>query len=121
MPFDAGDLAALDSTEEIEIETSAPTGPVHRTIIWVVVDQDEAFIRSVRGAKARWYREAVADPNLTIHASGRTIRATATSANDPAAIARVSAALVRKYTGISGLAEMLEPDTFETTLRLTPS
>ena len=70
MPFDAGDLAALDSTEEIEIETSAPTGPVHRTIIWVVVDQDEAFIRSVRGAKARWYREAVADPNLTIHASG---------------------------------------------------
>jgi hypothetical protein len=121
MPFDAGDLAALDSTEEIEIETAAPGGPVHRTTIWVVVDDDEAFIRSVRGAKARWYREATANPSLTIHAGGRTITATATQANDADAIARTSAALVRKYTGIDGLPEMLEPDTFETTLRLTPS
>jgi hypothetical protein len=121
MPFDAGDLAALDSTEEIEIETANPDGGVHRTIIWVVVDGDDAFIRSVRGAKARWYRETIANPSLTIHAGGRIIAATATPAPDADAIARTSAALVRKYTGISGLAEMLVPDTFETTLRLTPS
>ena len=38
------------TTEEIEIETARPDGPPHRTIIWVVVDGDDAFVRSVNGA-----------------------------------------------------------------------
>src|SRR5689334_18806662 len=37
MRFEAGELALLDETEEIEIETAAPGGGSHRTIIWVVV------------------------------------------------------------------------------------
>ncbi len=44
-----------------EIETRAPgDGEVHRTIIWVVVEGNEVFIRSVRGSDARWYREVTA-------------------------------------------------------------
>ena len=121
MRFEPDDLALLDRTEEIEIETAMPGGPSHRTIIWIVVDGDDAFVRSVRGSRARWYREAVADPEVTIHAGGTALRARAEAASDPDSIARVSAALVKKYTGIEGLEPMLLPDILETTLKITPA
>src|SRR5947199_10422084 len=102
MRFAPDDLALLDETEEIEIETAVPGGPTHRTIIWIVVDGDDAFVRSVRGSQARWYREVVADPKVTIHAGDRALSAVAEPAADPDSIARVNAALERKYRGISG-------------------
>jgi hypothetical protein len=121
MRFAPDELALLAESEEIEIETARPGGPPHRTTIWVVVDGDDAFIRSVNGAGARWYREAVADPSVTIHAGAKALQARAIAAPDPDSIARVNDALVRKYTGISGLPEMLEPDSFDTTLRVVPA
>jgi len=121
MRFAPDDLALLADTEEIEIETSRPDGAAHRTIIWVVVDGDDAFIRSVNGAGARWYREATANPSVTIHAGDRALQARTIAAPDADSVARVNDALVRKYTGITGLTEMLVPDTFETTLRVEPA
>jgi hypothetical protein len=121
MRFEPGELAMLAETEEIELETAQPGGPSHRTIIWVVVDGEDAFVRSVNGATARWYREAVANPAVTIHAGGRTIPAVVTHATDPDSIDRTSAALKRKYTGVDGLRPMLKPDIFDTTLRLDPA
>jgi hypothetical protein len=121
MRFAPDELALLAESEEIEIETARPGGPPHRTIIWVMVDGDDAFIRSVNGAGARWYREAVADPSVTIHAGKQALQARTIAAPDPDSIARVNDALVRKYTGISGLPEMLEPDCFDTTLRVVPA
>jgi len=121
MRFEAGELALLDETEEIEIETAAPGGPAHRTTIWVVVDGDDAFLRSVNGSTARWYREAVANPSVTIHADGRALTAQVVAAPDPESVKRVNDALRAKYTGITGLREMLEPDIFPTTLRLEPA
>ena len=121
MRFAPDELALLAESEEIEIETARPGGPPHRTIIWVVVDGDDAFIRSVNGAGARWYREAVADPSVTIHAGERALQAHAIAAPDPDSVARVNRALERKYTGITGLREMLVPDTFDTTLRVEPA
>jgi hypothetical protein len=122
MTLSADDVAVLAATEEIEIETRAAAGaPVHRTIIWVVTDGSEAFIRSVLGTRARWYREAAAFPEVVIHAAGRTIPARVALATDPASVARASAALERKYPGDEGLPPMLLPETFETTLRLEPA
>ena len=120
MRFAAGDLALLDSTPEIELETSKPDGPIHRTIIWVVVDGEEVFVRSVRGPRGRWYQEAVVNPAVRIHVAGVALPATAQAADDPASIARSSDAFSRKYRGVSGLAPMLGPDVLDTTLRLTP-
>jgi hypothetical protein len=121
MRFAPGDLALLADTEEIEIETNAPGGPAHRTIIWVMVDGDDAFLRSVRGRKARWFREATAEGRVVVHAAGRALPAAVEPAADAESIRRTDEALTRKYTGIEGYPEMLEPAIADTTLRLTPS
>jgi hypothetical protein len=122
MPFSPDDLATLTETEEIEIETSAaPDAPVHRTIIWIVTDGSDTFVRSVRGARGRWYREAVAHPDVVIHAAGRRLPARAVPASDPRSIERTNRGLRDKYEGVPGFREMLEPDTFDTTLRLDPA
>jgi hypothetical protein len=121
MRFEPGELALLDETEEVRIETTPPDGPAHRTIIWVVVDGDDVFIRSVNGATARWYREAVADPAVAIHVGGRTLPARAVAATDPSSVQRTSYALTRKYAADPALRLMLIPEIFDTTLRLTPA
>jgi hypothetical protein len=121
MRFEPGDLALLADTEEVEIETARPDGPRHRTIIWVVVDGDDAFVRSVDGATARWYREAAANPNVTIHADGQALPARAVDAADPDSVKRASDAYTRKYGGDPAVRSMLKPDIFDTTLRLTPA
>jgi len=121
MRFAPEDLALLADTEEIEIETARPDGPPHRTIIWIMVDGDDVFVRSVNGAGARWYREATANPSVTIHAGTRALQARTIAAPDADSVARVNDALERKYSGITGLREMLVPDTFETTLRVEPA
>ena len=121
MRFAPEDLALLADTEEIEIETARPDGSPHRTIIWIMVDGDDAFVRSVNGAGARWYREATANPSVTIHAGTQALKARTIAAPDPDSVARVNDALERKYAGITGLREMLVPDIFETTLRVEPA
>jgi hypothetical protein len=121
MSFTSDDLERLARAEEIEIETQAPDGPVHQTTIWIVVDGDEAFVRSVRGKKGRWYREASANPAVAVHVDGRRLPATAIPATDPDSIERTSNALREKYDRVSGLAQMLKPDVLETTFRLEPT
>ncbi len=121
MSFATDDLARLDRAEEIDIETQAPDGPVHRTTIWIVVDGDEAFVRSVRGKNGRWYQEATANPAVAIHVDGRRLPATAIPATDPDSIERTTNALRRKYARISGFRPMVQPEVFDTTLRLEPT
>jgi Uncharacterized protein conserved in bacteria len=121
MRFEPADLALLAESEEVEIETARPGGLPHRTIIWVVVDGDDTFIRSVNGSGARWYREAVADPAVTIHVAERGLPARAIPATDPSSIQRTSDVLASKYADNPDLASMLEPEIFDTTLKLVPA
>ena len=121
MSFPREDLALLEQTAEVEIETQAPAGPAHRTVIWIAVDEDDVFVRSYRGADARWYREAVFNPSVAIHVKGRRLTAIATSAADPASVERVSQALARKYEGDPAVRAMVAPETLPTTLRLLPA
>jgi hypothetical protein len=121
MSFTSDDLERLDRAEEIEIETQAPDAPAHKTVIWIVVEGDEVFVRSVRGREGRWYREATANPAVAIHVDGRRLPATAIPATDPDSIERTSAALRRKYDRVPGLRPMLKPEVFDTTLRLEPA
>jgi hypothetical protein len=111
----------LARTEEVTIETRSATGDVHRAIIWVVVDGEDAFIRSVNGETARWYREALAGRELALLVGSERIPATVVPAADPASIERCSAALAAKYAADPALRLMLRPDTLPTTLRVLAS
>ena len=120
MPFDAETLHLLAHAKEVRIETSRPDGPVHSAIIWVVVDDRDVFIRSWLGARARWYREAVANPSVAIVAGSRRIAGRAESAADPASVRRCSEGFLTKYRRSKSALMMVADDILETTLRLEP-
>jgi hypothetical protein len=121
MSFDREDLAAIDAAEEVRIETQAPAGPVHRTVIWAVVDGDETYVRSYRGATARWYQEATANPAVALHVGAKRLAATAIPATDPDAVQRTSAAFLKKYAGDPAAKAMVRQEILSTTLRLEPT
>lgn len=121
--FDADELAALRTVRTVVIETSARTGsPVHRTPIWVGVDEaNRVFVRSVRGAAGRWYRELVANPDGALDVAGRRIRFRAERAADAERIEACSRAIAAKYASSRGsVASMLQEGILETTLELHP-
>jgi hypothetical protein len=118
--FDRGDLDLLAGSREIRIETRRPDGPVHSAIIWVVVDGEDVFIRSWLGARARWYREAVANPAVTVVAGDRPLPAVAANATDPDSIRRCSDGFLTKYRKSKSAQSMVAEDILDTTLRLEP-
>jgi hypothetical protein len=121
--FDPATLAALGRVREVEIETTALDGTeTHRTIIWIVTSDEEAFIRSVRGSTARWYSEARQHPDAVLHIEGTSFPVALVPAGDPDSIRRVSAALNAKYARVSAAstAAMVAAHTLETTLRVDP-
>jgi hypothetical protein len=119
--FEESDLAALAAAEEIEIETRAAAGTVHRTIVWPVVGDGVVYLRSYKGPSGRWYREALADPSVALHVDGRRLPATAVPAADAPSIEACSAGLRAKYRRDASLRAMLAADTLPTTLRLVPA
>ena len=119
--FDDEIIGLLESTDEVEIATRRTDGSERRTIIWVMVDGTDVYVRSVRGPGGRWHRELSANPDGALHAAGRRVAFRAVPATDARSIAACNQALQRKSDGISGYAEMLEEHTLGTTLRLEPA
>jgi hypothetical protein len=120
MRFRQIDLHDLDVAREVRIETQAATGEVHSTIVWIVVDDGELFVRSVRGERGRWFREALEDAEVTIDDQGRRLEARAVRLTDASTIARIDAALARKYVSDPGYDSMLKPEAQQANFRLEP-
>ena len=100
----------------MDIETRrAADAPVHRTTIWVVVADGEAYVRSEYGKKGRWYREPMANPDAVLHAAGEAIPVRAVRADDPESVARASAGYRAKYGDSSALALMVRDEIAPTT------
>jgi hypothetical protein len=53
--FDPGTLSKLHDRKEVAIRTTKH--PESAITIWVVVSDADVFVRSVRGANGRWYRD----------------------------------------------------------------
>ena len=121
MSLSPADLLAIEAAQEVRIETRAADGTVHRTIIWVVVEDGRIYIRSVNGATARWYREALARPDVALHVRRERLPFRAVPATDASSIAACSAGLERKYRGSYSVRAMLAPSVLDTTLRLDPA
>ena len=112
---------AIDSAREVEIETLRGEGaPVHPTMIWAVVDDGDVFVRSLRGASGRWYRELMSDPAAVLHAQDEEFPVQAVPAYNPESVERTSEALRRKYSDSRSLDTMLQDDILDTTVRLEP-
>jgi len=121
--FDTPTLEMLGRVREVEIETTSLDGArSHRTIIWIVVVGNEAYVRSEYADSGRWYREARSEPQVILHAEGSAIPATAVLANDAETVEAVSDAYRAKYGKRSpgSTDAMVAPHTLETTLRLDP-
>lgn len=121
--FDAPTLEMLGRVREVEIETTSLDGEQrHRTIIWVVVVGDRAYIRSEYAEAGRWYREARSEPRIILHAKDAALPATAVLANDAETVEAVSDAYRAKYGKRSpGSTEaMVAAHTLDHTLRLDP-
>ena len=118
MTFEDSDLDLLAATEEIRVETRSSTGEVHKTIVWPVVRDGVVYLRSYKGEHGRWYREAVADPEIALLFDRRRIPARAVAATDAASVEACSAALRDKYPRSYSLAAMLVPAVLPTTLRI---
>jgi hypothetical protein len=119
--FEDSDLAAIAAAKEVDIETRSPAGETHRTIIWIVEQDGTVYIRSYRGPRGRWYREALADPDVAIHVDGRRVPAQAVPATDPASVEACSEGLRAKYPRSQSLRAMLVDDVLPTTLKLVPA
>lgn len=121
--FEAGQIEAMRAARTIRIETSrGPDRPVHETIIWVVVDEDDrVFVRSEYGERGRWYRELLANPAGAVHVGSMRIPVRAEHAADPDRVAACSRGLPAKYkTSRGSLAMMLRDEILESTLELRP-
>jgi hypothetical protein len=117
-PDDVLDL--WDRTGEVDIETHAADGTVHRTIIWVVVVDGIPFIRSYRGGTARWFREITAHPDGALVAGDRRIEVRAVPATDDASVEACSRGFWAKYPEDPATPAMVALSVLDTTLRLEP-
>jgi hypothetical protein len=116
--------ARLDKVREIEIETTRKSGRQRRTIIWIVVDGDDVFIRSEYGNDGWWYRDALERPAATVRprdGGSEAIAVQAIHATDQESIERCSAAIRRKYRPGGSVDIMTRSPALESTLRLEPA
>jgi hypothetical protein len=116
--FDTATLRELSGVREVAIRTEKH--PNSAVVIWVVVADDEVFVRSWLGAKGRWYRDLATGGLAALELAGRRIEVQAFPASDAASVARASAEFLRKYQSSSHAQEMVHSEILPTTLRLEP-
>ncbi|HEY3909387.1 MAG TPA: DUF2255 family protein [Stellaceae bacterium] len=111
-------MRELRDVREIAIRTEKH--PKSAVVIWVVVADDDIFVRSVRGAKGRWYRDLAAGGPAMPELAGRRLAVQAIPVGDPDAIARASREYLRKYRTSPYAPAMVKAEVLPTTLRLEP-
>jgi hypothetical protein len=116
--FDADTVDQLRHLQEVAIRTGKH--PDNAVVIWVVVADDQVFVRSVRGPKGRWYRDLAAGGPATLEFAGHRLAVQAIPASDPAAVDRASREYLRKYQPSPYAQAMVRSEVLPTTLRLEP-
>jgi hypothetical protein len=114
----------LRGAREVRIETSrgSVAAPVHRTIIWVVVDDvGRVLVRTFRGPESRWYREALARGRCSLLVGDRDIDFTVEPARDAERVTACSEGLRAKYRRSASLDAMLRDEVLDTTIELRPA
>ena len=113
-------MGSVVESREVEIETTDGSR-TFRTIIWVVEDAGEVFVRSVRGDGGRWYQRAREHPRVALVDGNVREDYVAVPADDVDSIERASRAFEDKYLPSKSVPMMTDPSVLHTTLRLEPS
>jgi hypothetical protein len=116
--FNADALRELSDFREVAIRTERH--PESAVVIWVVVTDDEVFVRSVRGSKGRWYRDLATGGFATLEFAGRRLAVQAHPVSDADSIGRASREYLSKYQPSPYAQAMVRTDVLPTTLRLEP-
>lgn len=114
--FDPDTVTSLRDEQEVVIRTQAH--PDTAVPIWIVVSGSDVFVRSVRGAKGRWYRDLAAGSPATLDVKGRRIPVRAAPATDTESITRASKEYSAKYRSSPYAASMVRDEVLPTTMRL---
>src|SRR6516162_7299233 len=114
--FDADTLRELRDFREVSVRTEKH--PKTAVVIWVVVADEEVFVRSVRGSKGRWYRDLATGGSATLEFAGRRLEVLALAASDADSIARASREFLRKYQPSPYAQSIVRAEVLPTTLRL---
>lgn len=116
-------LWKIAGSDEVDIETRRdPKSPLHRTTIWIVPTEQGVYVRSYKGTKGRWYREAVTNPLVTVRVGPRKVAARVEPERNSQVTRAVNAAYRKKYgeRWPDETQDMLKRSIAPTTLRLTP-
>jgi hypothetical protein len=116
--FDPETLSKLRDHQKVAIRTDKH--PTSAITIWVVVSDHDVFVRSVKGAKGRWYRDLAAGGPATLEFDGQRLATQAVPATDAASIERASREFLSKYRSSPYAASIVRPEVLPTTLRLEP-
>jgi hypothetical protein len=116
--FDRETLRKLHNSKEVAIRTTKHPGSA--VTIWVVVSGTDVFVRSVRGAKGRWYRDLAIGGPATLEFNGEQLAVQAVPTTDAGSTERASQEFLSKYRSSPYAASIVRPEVSETTLRLEP-
>lgn len=114
------DLRYLDRSRELEIAAPRVNGDRGRwTPIWVVVADDEVFVRTWQRRSTGWYGHAVGTERAWIRLPGRSVEVTVAVKGDADADV-IDAAYRTKYAAAAAQS-IVTPEAAASTLRLTPA
>jgi hypothetical protein len=116
--FGSNTLKHLHDAREISICTQRH--PDTAVVIWVVAAGEEVYVRSVRAAQGRWFKDLALGGEATLEVAGQRVPVTAIPVTDPDAIERASQEYRRKYRGSPYVEAMVRAEALHTTLRLEP-
>lgn len=107
----------MSNTREMQITTRRPDGRTSpRTPIWVVVVDDQVFVRTWQRRTTGWYGRATVRRRAVILISGEPIDVVVTATGDADAAA-INDAYCEKY-GLSGASSMITAEAQASTLHL---
>src|SRR6266498_1831289 len=116
--FSAHERRQLAETDEVHVGSR----PGQKIPIWIVVDGDQVYIRSVKGPAGKWYQALSTNQPFTLHGPSSHWSITSEPVTDEDEISRVNDALNRKYRQRwpGPTDAMLRPEVLPTTLRIQP-
>jgi hypothetical protein len=113
-------LRHVGDEQEIIIGFQRPDGSWGSTPVWDVRVGDDIFVRSMTGARGGWYRRLLDNPDGEVRDGEHVHRVHAEAVSDSKTVAAVTEAYATKYAGSPYLPPLVDRESANSTLRLTP-